>query len=57
MATAAYTLCAVLSLACAALLLRAWAASRSRLLLWSGRTTDASASRSSTARVAGGGGI
>jgi hypothetical protein len=35
MATAVYTLCAVLSLACAGLLLRAWAASRSRLLLWS----------------------
>jgi hypothetical protein len=35
MATAVYTLCAVLSLACAALLLRAWRASRSRLLLWS----------------------
>lgn len=36
MATAVYTLCAVLSLACAAVLLRAWRASRSRLLLWSG---------------------
>jgi predicted membrane channel-forming protein YqfA (hemolysin III family) len=36
MATAIYTLCAVLSLACAGLLLRAWASSRSRLLLWSG---------------------
>lgn len=36
MATAAYTLCAVPSLACAGLLLRAWSASRSRLLLWSG---------------------
>lgn len=36
MATAVYTLCAVLSLACAALLLRAWSTSRSRLLLWSG---------------------
>jgi Family of unknown function (DUF5985) len=36
MATAAYTLCAVLSLACAVLLLRAWLVSRSRLLLWSG---------------------
>ena len=36
MATAVYTLCAVLSLACAGLLLRAWAVSRSRLLLWSG---------------------
>jgi hypothetical protein len=35
-ATAVYTLCAVLSLACAGLLLRAWVASRSRLLLWSG---------------------
>jgi hypothetical protein len=36
MATAVYTLCAVLSLACAGLLLRAWAVRRSRLLLWSG---------------------
>jgi hypothetical protein len=36
MATGVYTLCAVLSLACAALLFRAWLASRSRLLLWSG---------------------
>jgi hypothetical protein len=35
-ATAVYTLCAVLSVACAGLLLRAWTASRSRLLLWSG---------------------
>ena len=36
MATAVYTLCAGLSLACAGLLLRAWGVSRSRLLLWSG---------------------
>lgn len=36
MATAVYTLCAVLSLACAWLLVRAWLVSRSRLLLWSG---------------------
>lgn len=36
MATAVYTLCAILSLACAGLLLRAWLVSRSRLLLWSG---------------------
>lgn len=36
MATAVYTLCAVLSLACAGLLMRAWRASHSRLLLWSG---------------------
>jgi hypothetical protein len=35
-ATAVYTLCAVLSLACAGLLFRAWLTSRSRLLLWSG---------------------
>lgn len=35
MATAVYTLCALLSLACAALLLRAWTSSRRRLLLWS----------------------
>jgi hypothetical protein len=35
-ATAVYTLCAVLSLACAGVLLRAWAAGRTRLLLWSG---------------------
>ena len=35
MATAVYTLCAFLSLACAALLLRAWASSHTRLLLWS----------------------
>jgi len=34
-ATAVYTLCAFLSLACAALLLRAWKANRTRLLLWS----------------------
>jgi hypothetical protein len=36
MATAVYTLCAVLSLACAGLLFRAWLVSHSRLLLWSG---------------------
>jgi hypothetical protein len=35
MATAVYALCALLSLACAGLLLRAWTARRSRLLLWS----------------------
>jgi hypothetical protein len=34
-ATVVYTLCAFLSLACAALLLRAWTSSRRRLLLWS----------------------
>jgi len=34
-ATAVYALCALLSLACAALLLRAWLTSRRRLLLWS----------------------
>jgi hypothetical protein len=34
-ATAVYTLCALLSLACAFLLLRAWLSSRGRLLLWS----------------------
>lgn len=35
MATAVYTLCALLSLACAALLLRAWRATATALLLWS----------------------
>ena len=35
MATAVYTLCALLSVACAVLLLRAWWSSRGRLLLWS----------------------
>ena len=35
MATAVYSLCALLSLACAGLLIRAWVLSRSRLLLWS----------------------
>jgi hypothetical protein len=35
MATAIYSLCALLSLGCAGLLLRAWSASRARLLLWS----------------------
>lgn len=35
MATAVYSVCALLSLACAALLLRAWARGRQRLLLWS----------------------
>lgn len=34
--TAVYVLCALLSAACAALLLRAWARGRERLLLWSG---------------------
>lgn len=34
MAEAVYVLCALTSLACAGLLLRAWAASRVRLLLW-----------------------
>jgi hypothetical protein len=34
--TVVYVLCAVLSAACAALLLRAWAAGRESLLLWSG---------------------
>jgi Family of unknown function (DUF5985) len=34
-ATAVYTICAFLSLACATLLLRAWTSSRRRLLLWS----------------------
>jgi hypothetical protein len=36
MATAVYTICAVTSLACAILLLRGYAATRARLLLWSG---------------------
>lgn len=36
MATLVYTLCALTSLACAVLLLRGYAASRARLLLWSG---------------------
>lgn len=36
MAATVYVLCALTSLACAWLLLRAWAGSRSRLLLWSG---------------------
>jgi Family of unknown function (DUF5985) len=36
MATLVYILCALTSLACAVLLLRAYAASRVRLLLWSG---------------------
>lgn len=31
-----YTLCALTALACTVLLLRAWARSRARLLLWSG---------------------
>ena len=35
MATVVYTLCALLSLACAALLLRAWRATATGLLLWS----------------------
>jgi hypothetical protein len=34
--TAVYVLCALLSAACAGLLLRAWARARERLLLWSG---------------------
>jgi hypothetical protein len=34
-ATAVYALCALLSLACALLLLRAWRSTRARLLLWS----------------------
>ena len=34
--TAVYVLCALLSAACAGLLLRAWARGRERLLLWSG---------------------
>ncbi|MCK8498940.1 MULTISPECIES: DUF5985 family protein [Myxococcus] len=36
MAEAVYILCALTSLACAVLLLRAWKRSQSRLLLWSG---------------------
>jgi len=36
MAAAIYTLCALTSLACAGLLLRGYARSRSGLLLWSG---------------------
>lgn len=36
MAAAVYILCALTSLGCAVLLLRGYAASRSRLLLWSG---------------------
>ena len=36
MVEAVFILCALTSLACAALLLRGWYASRSRLLLWSG---------------------
>jgi hypothetical protein len=36
MATLVYSLCALTSLACAALLLRGYRASRARLLLWSG---------------------
>ena len=36
MATLVYALCALTSLACAVLLLRGYAASRARLLLWSG---------------------
>ena len=36
MATFVYVLCALTSLACAVLLLRGFAASRVRLLLWSG---------------------
>lgn len=35
MATGVYTLCALLSVACAFLLLRAWTAGGGRLLLWS----------------------
>jgi len=35
MATAIYVLCALTSVACAGLLLRAWLAGRVRLLLWS----------------------
>jgi heme/copper-type cytochrome/quinol oxidase subunit 4 len=34
--TVVYVLCALTSIACAALLLRAWTRSRVRLLLWSG---------------------
>jgi hypothetical protein len=36
MATLVYTLCALTSLACAVLLLRGYASSRARLLLWAG---------------------
>ncbi|MBZ4395744.1 DUF5985 family protein [Myxococcus sp. MISCRS1] len=36
MAEAVYILCALTSMACAVLLLRAWKRSQSRLLLWSG---------------------
>lgn len=36
MAAAVYVLCALTSLACAALLLRGWQLRRVRLLLWSG---------------------
>lgn len=36
LATIVYALCALTSLACAVLLLRGYAASRARLLLWSG---------------------
>jgi Family of unknown function (DUF5985) len=36
MASFFYTLCALVSLACTALLLRGYAKSRARLLLWSG---------------------
>lgn len=36
MATLVYALCAVTSLACAVLLLRAYRSTRARLLLWSG---------------------
>jgi hypothetical protein len=36
MAVAVYVLCALTSLACAWLLLRSWAQTRVRLLLWSG---------------------
>ena len=36
MATLVYTLCALTSLACAVLLLRGYASTRARLLLWSG---------------------
>lgn len=35
MATVVYVLCAATSIACAALLLRAWSRQRVRLLLWS----------------------
>jgi hypothetical protein len=36
MAEVVYVLCAVTSLICAALLIRAWRRTRSRLLMWSG---------------------